>query len=166
MSPAPIQSSSTARGRRQQRTTDMDKRRLCVRGPRSRIVITFLERSKSRYARPMSTGTVKGSPTSSPPSREAELPLRAQEICELEMKTRPKKAKKYSYTKDCKEQPREICDQCEKKSIQPLCGMQERLTCIYKPVEQCKDEAKEYCYKVERVIVEEVCDMKFDTSYL
>merc|ERR1719508_584867 len=31
-------------------------------------------------------------------------------ICELEMKTRPKKAKKYSYTKDCKEQPREICD--------------------------------------------------------
>merc|ERR1712119_140101 len=86
--------------------------------------------------------------------------------CQLEMKTRPKKAKKYSYIKDCKEQPREICDQCEKKSIQPLCDMQERLTCIYKPVEQCKDEAKEYCYKVEKVVVEEVCDMKFDTSYL
>merc|ERR1712096_317474 len=34
-----------------------------------------------------------------------------KKICELEMKTRPKKAKKYSYTKDCKEQPREICDQ-------------------------------------------------------
>merc|ERR1719186_777868 len=76
------------------------------------------------------------------------------------MKTRPKKAKKYSYTKDCKEQPREICDQCEKKSIQPLCDMQERLTCIYKPVEQCKDEAKDYCYKVEKVVAEEVCDMK------
>merc|ERR1719233_190445 len=30
------------------------------------------------------------------------------------------KAKKYSYTKDCKEQPREICDQCEKKTIQPV----------------------------------------------
>merc|ERR1719186_437573 len=30
-----------------------------------------------------------------------------KKICELEMKTRPKKAKKYSYTKDCKEQPRE-----------------------------------------------------------
>merc|ERR1712096_544140 len=26
-----------------------------------------------------------------------------KKICELEMKTRPKKAKKYSYTKDCKE---------------------------------------------------------------
>merc|ERR1712096_154660 len=47
-----------------------------------------------------------------------------KKICELEMKTRPKKAKKYSYTKDCKEQPREICDQCEKKSIQPLCDME------------------------------------------
>merc|ERR1712183_1150880 len=89
-----------------------------------------------------------------------------KKICEMEMKTRPKKAKKYSYTKDCTEQPREICDQCEKKSIQPLCDMQERLTCIYKPVEQCKDEAKEYCYKVEEVVVEEVCDMKFDTAYL
>merc|ERR1712096_85915 len=66
MSPAPIQLSSTARGRRQQRTTDMDKRRLCVRGPRSRIAITILERSKSRYARPMSTGTAKSFPTSSP----------------------------------------------------------------------------------------------------
>merc|ERR1739845_138464 len=31
-----------------------------------------------------------------------------KKFCELEMKTRPKKAKKYSYTKDCKEQPREI----------------------------------------------------------
>merc|ERR1712096_513159 len=89
-----------------------------------------------------------------------------KKICELEMKTRPKKAKKYSYTKDCKEQPREICDQCEKKSIQPLCDMEERLTCIYKPVEQCKDEDKQYCYKVEEVVVEEVCDMKFDTAYL
>ena len=26
-----------------------------------------------------------------------------KKICELEMKTRPKKAKKYSYTMDCKE---------------------------------------------------------------
>merc|ERR1712096_238683 len=82
------------------------------------------------------------------------------------MKTRPKKAKKYSYTKDCKEQPREICDQCEKKSIQPLCDMEERLTCKYIPKEQCQDEDKQYYYKVEEVVVEEVCDMKFDTSYL
>merc|ERR1719186_2186690 len=100
------------------------------------------------------------------PSREAELPLEPKKICELEMKTRPKKAKKYSYTKDCEEQPREICDQCEKKSIQPLCDMEERLTCKYIPKEQCQDEDKQYCYKVEEVVGEEVCDMKFDTSYL
>ena len=50
-----------------------------------------------------------------------------KKICEVKMKTHPKKAKKYNYTKDCKEQPREIRDQCEKNSIQPLCNTQERL---------------------------------------
>ena len=57
------------------------------------------------------------------------------------MKTRPKKTKEYSYIKDCKEQPREICDQCEKKSIQPLCDTQERLVCTYEPVETCNNVA-------------------------
>ena len=82
------------------------------------------------------------------------------------MKTRPKKAKKYSYTKDCNEQPREICDQCEKKFLKQTCEQEERLECIYKPVKECRDETKEYCHKVEKVIVEEVCDMKFNTGYL
>merc|ERR1712183_281891 len=167
MSPAPIQSSSTARGRRRQRTTDMDKRSLCVRGPPSRIAITFLERSKSRYASPMSTGTAKSSPNIFPfPVEKQNCHFEPKKICELEMKTRSKKAKKYSYTKDCKEQPREICDQCEKKSIKPVCDTQDRLTCKYIPKEQCQDEDKQYCHKVEKVVLEEVCDMKFDTRYL
>merc|ERR1711964_559066 len=100
------------------------------------------------------------------PVEEQNCHFEPKKICELEMKTRPKKAKKYSYTKDCKDQPREICDQCEKKSLQPVCDMQERLECIYVPKEQCRDEQKQYCHKVERVVLEEVCDMKFDTSYL
>ena len=37
------------------------------------------------------------------------------------MKTCPKKPKKYSYTKDCKEQPREISDLYQKKTVQPVC---------------------------------------------
>ena len=72
------------------------------------------------------------------------------------MKTRPKKAKKYSYTKDCKEQPREICDQCEKKTIQPVCEKQERLVCTYEPEETCGDEEKQYCHKVEKVELEDM----------
>ena len=99
------------------------------------------------------------------PVEEQNCHFEPKKICELEMKTRPKKAKKYSYTKDCQEQPREICDQCEKKSIQPQCMMQERLTCTYQPIEQCSEQDKQYC-QVERVVVEEVCDMKFDTAYL
>ena len=42
-------------------------------------------------------------------------------------------SKEYTYTKDYKEQPREICVQCKKKSIQPVCHMQERLVCTYEP---------------------------------
>jgi len=40
-----------------------------------------------------------------------------------------------SYTKDCKEQLREICDQCERKTIQTLCDTQERLGCTCEPEE-------------------------------
>merc|ERR1712142_1038317 len=86
------------------------------------------------------------------PVEEQNCHFEPKKICELEMKTRPKKAKKYSYTKDCKEQPREICDQCEKKSLRPVCEMQERLECVYNPVEKCRDEPKEYCHKVEEVV--------------
>jgi len=100
------------------------------------------------------------------PVEEQNCHFEPKKICELEMKTRPKKAKKYSYTKDCKEQPREICDQCEKKTIQPVCEQQERLVCTYEPVESCRDEDKQYCHKVEKVELEEVCDMKFDSRYL
>ena len=82
------------------------------------------------------------------------------------MKSRPKKAKKYSYTKDCKEQPRQICDQCETRSLQPVCDFQERLTCSYIPKEQCSEEHKQYCHKVEKITLVEVCDSKFDTRYL
>merc|ERR1711955_38217 len=76
------------------------------------------------------------------PVEEQNCHFEPKKICELEMKTRPKKAKKYSYTKDCKDQPREICDQCEKKSLKPVCVMQDRLVCTYEPEETCKDEDK------------------------
>ena len=42
----------------------------------------------------------------------------------MKMKTHPES---YNYNKDCKEQPKEIRDQCEKTSIQSLRNIQERL---------------------------------------
>jgi hypothetical protein len=75
------------------------------------------------------------------PVKEQSHNFEPKKIYELEMKTRPKKTKKYSYTKDCKEQPREIRDQCEKKSIQPLCDTQERLVRTYEPVDTCNNVA-------------------------
>ena len=43
------------------------------------------------------------------------------------MKTRLKEAKKYTHAKDCKEHSRDICDQDDKKTIQPSCEIQEAL---------------------------------------
>ena len=51
------------------------------------------------------------------PVEEQNCHFEPKKICELEMKTCPKKAKKYSYTKDCKEKPKELSDQCKKNII-------------------------------------------------
>merc|ERR1711913_126139 len=70
-----------------------------------------------------------------------------KKICQLVPKTKPKKAKVYSYTQDCKAIPREICDQCETKTLEPACQMEERMQCKYTPATNCKKENKNYCYK-------------------
>ena len=68
------------------------------------------------------------------------------------MKTRSKKVKKHNYTKDCKKQPREIRDHCKKKSLKPVCMMEDRFVCTYEPQETCRDEEKQYCHKKEKVL--------------
>merc|ERR1712179_677457 len=102
------------------------------------------ERSKWRSVRLTYTGTARSFPTSSPSQLRSRTVTSSPRRSASWKKTRPKKAKKYSYTKDCKEQPREICDQCEKKTIQPVCEKQERLVCTYEPEETCRDEDKQY----------------------
>merc|ERR1711875_139351 len=101
--PVPILSSSIVRGIRAPRMMVMVLRALSAQENQPKTATTSQERSKLRSAKLTCTGTVKNSRTSFPSLSK--------------IKTRPKKAKKYSYTKDCKEQPREICDQCEKKSL-------------------------------------------------
>ena len=78
------------------------------------------------------------------------------EIRELKMNNRTKKAKKYSHAKDCKEQPRETCNQDDKKTIQPSYETQERLVCTYGSEETCKNIDEQYCHQVEKVVIEEV----------
>ena len=89
-----------------------------------------------------------------------------KKICQLVPKTKPKKAKVYSYTQDCKAIPREICDQCETKTLEPACQMEERMQCKYTPATNCKKENKNYCYKAEVTEMVRVCDNKLKTSYL
>ena len=72
------------------------------------------------------------------------------------MKTRSKKAKKSNYTKDCEEQPKEIPDQCKKKSLKPVCVMQDSFVCTYEPEEICRDKEKQHCHKVGRAVHEDI----------
>merc|ERR1711931_319791 len=77
--------------------------------------------------------------------------------CELESRTRPKKAKKYIYNKECKPVTRQVCENREGKKLRPVCDKIQKNVCSYKPVEKCEEEKKEYCFKVEKKVWKKVC---------
>merc|ERR1711963_953811 len=52
--------------------------------------------------------------------------------CELETRSRPKKAKKYNYVKECKPVKRQVCDDWEKKKLRPVCDKVQKNVCSYK----------------------------------
>jgi len=81
-----------------------------------------------------------------------------KKVCELQRRVRPKKAKRYSYSPDCKVSPRQICDQIEKRKVVPVCTEEYRRQCDYSPKETCTEEPKQYCYKEEVREQEEICD--------
>jgi len=77
--------------------------------------------------------------------------------CELQVRSRPKKAKKHNYFKDCKKVPRQMCDNTKKKKLGPMCDKIQKKTCSYRPVEKCKEEHKKYCFETEKMLKEKVC---------
>jgi len=77
--------------------------------------------------------------------------------CELETRSRPKKAKKYNYVKECKPVKRQVCDDVEKKKLRPSCDKVQKNVCSYKPEEVCEDEHKKYCFQKEMMLKEKVC---------
>jgi hypothetical protein len=89
-----------------------------------------------------------------------------KKVCELQKRTRNKKAKRFSYSQDCKPVARNICDTCEVKEVVPRCEQESRLVCTYKPEEKCSKRTEQYCYKQEVKTQEEVCDDKFVTYQL
>lgn len=77
--------------------------------------------------------------------------------CELETRSRPKKAKKYTYNKNCKPVVRQVCDTASRQALRAVCKPSQRITCSYAPKEKCTEENKQYCYKAEKTVVEKVC---------
>lgn len=77
--------------------------------------------------------------------------------CKLETHNRPKKAKKYNYVKVCQPVKRQVCDDCGKKKLRPVCRQIERNVCSYRPEEVCENQQREFCFKAEAVMKEKVC---------
>jgi len=100
------------------------------------------------------------------PYQEQNCHFEEKKICEIQDRMRVKKGKKYSYSTDCDKVPRELCDQTEKKVLEPVCFQEKRLVCSYVPEQHCQTDVKEYCYKYEMNVLEEVCEDKVETSYL
>jgi len=86
--------------------------------------------------------------------------------CELQTRSRPRKAKRFSYTQDCNPVPRQICDTVRAKKLVADCVKMERPRCDYTPKKSCSIEELTYCYKEEVVTTEKVCDKKFDYKQL
>merc|ERR1712002_1183414 len=77
--------------------------------------------------------------------------------CELEQRQRPKKARNFVYSKECKPVKRRVCGDAQKSKLKPKCEMVPRSVCDYKPKEKCHDEQKKYCFKTEAKLHEKVC---------
>jgi hypothetical protein len=77
--------------------------------------------------------------------------------CEMEVRSRPKKVKKYSYTKQCVPVTRQACASAVKHGLNVKCGPSNRVACTYVPKEKCTEETKQYCYKAEKIVTEKVC---------
>jgi len=77
--------------------------------------------------------------------------------CELEARQRPKKAKNFVYSKECKPVKRQVCENAQKQKLKANCEKVPRSVCTYKPKETCHDEQKKYCFKAEAKLHEKVC---------
>jgi len=100
------------------------------------------------------------------PEQRQNCHFEPKKVCELQKRTRNKKAKRYSYSQDCKSMARNICETCEVKEVVPRCEQESRLVCTYKPEEKCNVREQQYCYKQEVKTTEQVCDDKFVTYNL
>eukprot|EP00092_Neocalanus_flemingeri_P025482 GFUD01027630.1.p1 GENE.GFUD01027630.1~~GFUD01027630.1.p1 ORF type:complete len:330 (+),score=71.45 GFUD01027630.1:80-1069(+) len=145
---------------------DYSKQTVCARFPKKdcyqvprKVLVEVCEQDVYEYCE-------KFTNTEPIPIENQNCHFEKKKICEIQKMSRPKKAKNYSYTKDCKKVDREICSQVERKKIEPLCDLQERLKCSYTPLTKCEMMDKLYCHKVEEVTMEEICDAKFETNYL
>merc|ERR1719509_485632 len=55
------------------------------------------------------------------PEQRQNCHFEPKKVCELQKRTRNKKAKRYSYSQDCKAVARNICETCKVKEVVPRC---------------------------------------------
>merc|ERR1712201_63367 len=87
------------------------------------------------------------------PVEEQNCHFEPKKICELEMKTRPKKPRSTATPRTARSSPGRSVTSARKRAFSLCVEKQERLVCTYEPEETCTDEDKQYCHKVEKVVL-------------
>merc|ERR1719319_1086573 len=139
-------------------TCEKIPRKRCYETPRQ-VRTEVCQPEKSRYCQKLTNVHPE-------PEQRQNCHFEPKKVCELQKRTRNKKAKRYSYSQDCKPVARNICETCEVKEVVPRCEQESRLVCTYRPEEKCMERAQQHCYKQEVKTQEEVCDDKFVTYNL
>ena len=57
------------------------------------------------------------------PEEKPNCPFESKKVCNIQQRTRESKAKRYSYSQDCKVVPREVCDQVKSVVLVLECSL-------------------------------------------
>jgi len=95
-------------------------------------------------------------------------------VCELVKSTQPKQVrqspilqidifhylqvKKFVYSKQCRDVPRQICENADVKTLVPSCVPTTRKQCSYKPVEACESIPRKKCFQVAYKVRKQKCE--------
>merc|ERR1711990_1060344 len=110
-------------------------RRRCYETPRQQVRTEVCQPDHSRFCQKVTNEHPE-------PEQRQNCHFEPKKVCELQRRTRNNKAKRYSYSQDCRPVARNICETCEVKEVVPRCEQESRLTCTYVAKEKCSEKAE------------------------
>lgn len=101
------------------------------------------------------------------PAVQARQSCRREEkrVCELVKRSQEKQVKKYVYTKQCRDVPRQVCENADQKTLVPSCVPSTRKQCSYSPAEKCESQPRRKCFNLAYKIQRQRCEPVQQESY-